>query len=101
MEINLNSKALLQVFGLWGLAGGATDDWYITQNIDYSYTFELPESDGDGDHGFLLPAKNIVKVRLSEEEGVENNFTMFYRWGGSWCRALQPWQQNYDSSDCL
>ena len=20
-----------EVFGLWGLAGGATDDWYITQ----------------------------------------------------------------------
>ena len=53
-----------EVFGLWGLAGGATDDWYITQNIDYSYTFELPEHDKDGDHGFLLPASNIVKVRL-------------------------------------
>lgn len=51
-----------EVFGLWGLAGGATDDWYITQNIEYSYTFELPESDSDGDHGFLLPAKNIIKV---------------------------------------
>jgi len=51
-----------EVFGLWGLAGGATDDWYITQNIEYSYTFELPERDGEGDHGFLLPAKNIIKV---------------------------------------
>jgi len=51
-----------EVFGSWGLAGGATDDWYITQDIDYSYTFELPEGDEDGDHGFLLPAKNIVKV---------------------------------------
>jgi len=51
-----------EVFGLWGLAGGATDDWYITQGIEYSYTFELPERDGDGDHGFLLPAKNIIKV---------------------------------------
>ena len=49
---------------MWGLAGGATDDWYITQNIEYSYTFELPERDGDGDHGFLLPAKNIIKVRI-------------------------------------
>ena len=35
---------------------------YITQNIDYSYTFELPEHDKDGAHGFLLPASNIVKV---------------------------------------
>jgi len=51
-----------EVFGLWGLAGGATDDWYITQDIPYSYTFELPERDQDGDHGFLLPAGNIVKV---------------------------------------
>ena len=51
-----------EVFGLWGLAGGATDDWYITQDIEYSYTFELPEGDEDGDHGFLLPAKNIIKV---------------------------------------
>lgn len=50
------------MFGLWGLAGGATDDWYITKDIPYSYTFELPESDEDGDHGFLLPAKNIIKV---------------------------------------
>ena len=51
-----------EVFGLWGLAGGATDDWYITKDIPYSYTFELPEKDEDGDHGFLLPAKNIIKV---------------------------------------
>ena len=70
-----------EVFGAWGIAGGATDDWslynnttdnhsynvrlilrYITQNIDYSYTFELPEHDDDGAHGFLLPASNIVKV---------------------------------------
>ena len=43
---------------------------YITQNIDYSYTFELPEHDKDGAHGFLLPASNIVKVlgvRISKE----------------------------------
>ena len=51
-----------EVFGTWGLAGGATDDWYITQNIGYSYTFELPEHDEDGEHGFLLPPSNIVKV---------------------------------------
>jgi len=52
-----------EVFGLWGLAGGATDDWYITQGVDYSYTFELPGRDADGEHhGFLLPAKNIIKV---------------------------------------
>jgi len=57
-----------EVFGDWGLAGGATDDWYITQNIDYSFTFELPEHDQDGDHGFLLPASNIVKVGKQLQE---------------------------------
>jgi len=51
-----------EVFGLWGLAGGATDDWYITQGVPYSYTFELPEKDESGDHGFLLPASNIIRV---------------------------------------
>ncbi len=51
-----------QVFGSWGLAGGATDDWYITQSVPYSYTIELPEKDAHGDHGFLLPASNIIKV---------------------------------------
>ena len=30
--------------------------------MDYSYTFELPETDETGDHGFLLPPSNIVKV---------------------------------------
>ena len=34
----------------------------IAQNVDYSYTFELPETDETGDHGFLLPPSNIVKV---------------------------------------
>ena len=78
-----------EVFGLWGLAGGATDDWYITQvtpilcllcrsmilrvlllktdllrqGLPYSYTFELPEFDASGKpHGFLLPASSIVRV---------------------------------------
>jgi len=52
-----------EVFGTWGLAGGATDDWYITQGIPYSYTFELPEYDEAGrPHGFILPASNIVRV---------------------------------------
>ena len=41
-----------------------TDDWFTYQNVDYSYTFELPETDETGDHGFLLPPSNIVKVRL-------------------------------------
>ncbi len=27
-----------QVFGLWGLAGGATDDYYITKGIPFSFT---------------------------------------------------------------
>ena len=39
-----------------------TDDWFTYQNVDYSYTFELPETDETGDHGFLLPPSNIVKV---------------------------------------
>jgi len=52
-----------EVFGLWGLAGGATDDWYITQGLPYSYTFELPEFDAAGKpHGFLLPASSIIRV---------------------------------------
>ena len=39
-----------------------TDDWFTYQNVDYSYTVELPETDETGDHGFLLPPSNIVKV---------------------------------------
>ena len=86
-----------QVFGLWGLAGGATDDWYITQNIEYSYTFELPERDGEGDHGFLLPAKNIIKVSISYDEELGGHYNIFnYRLGDSWCRDLLPWQRSYD-----
>ena len=88
------SNTILQVFGLWGLAGGATDDWYITQNIDYSYTFELPERDGDGDHGFLLPAKNIIKVRVLYVTGHHN--IVMYRLGDRWSRDSLPWQRGYD-----
>jgi len=51
-----------EVFGAWGLAGGATDDYYITKGIPFSYTFELPGKDEDGQHGFILPRSNIKKV---------------------------------------
>ena len=50
------------MFGSWGLAGGATDDYYISLGIPYSFTFELPERDDSGGHGFLLPPSNIVRV---------------------------------------
>ena len=66
------------MFDKWGYAGGATDDWYSSAGIAYSYTWELPEADrnlfnvlggliiffviSDGFHGFKLPAKNIKRV---------------------------------------
>ena len=43
-------------------AGGATDDWYSSLGIPYSYTWELPQGDSDGFHDFRLPASNIVRV---------------------------------------
>jgi len=52
----------VEVFGSWGLAGGATDDYYISRGIPYSFTFELPERDENGGHEFLLPPENIVRV---------------------------------------
>jgi len=52
----------VEVFGSWGLAGGATDDYYISRGIPYSFTFELPERDENGHHEFLLPPENIVRV---------------------------------------
>ena len=36
---------VIQVFDKWGYAGGATDDWYSSAGIAYSYTWELPEAD--------------------------------------------------------
>ena len=36
---------VIQVFDKWGYAGGATDDWYSSAGIPYSYTWELPEAD--------------------------------------------------------
>ena len=36
---------MIQVFDKWGYAGGATDDWYSSASIPYSYTWELPEKD--------------------------------------------------------
>ena len=55
-------SSLSQVFDRWGFAGGATDDWYSSIGIPYSYTWELPEGDEDGFHGFELPPKNIIRV---------------------------------------
>lgn len=36
------------MFDKWGYAGGATDDWYSSAGISYSYTWELPEADRRG-----------------------------------------------------
>ena len=52
----------IQVFDRWGYAGGATDDWYSSIGIGYSFTWELPEKDEDGFHGFELPPSNIIRV---------------------------------------
>ena len=52
----------IQVFGKWGFAGGATDDWYVSLGIPYGMTFELPDKDSKGWHGFLLPPENIKRV---------------------------------------
>ena len=46
-----------EVFGLWGLAGGATDDWYITQVIQNSKRLLSNKHPGKGIcklHGKLL-----------------------------------------------
>ena len=50
-----------------GLAGGATDDWYITQpGVTFSGTIELPEKDRQGSaHAFSLPPSEIIRVRSS------------------------------------
>ena len=51
------------MFDKWGFAGGATDDWYSSLGIKYSYTWELPGQDSDNTfRGFKLPAKNIKRV---------------------------------------
>ena len=55
---------VLQVFDRWGYAGGATDDWYNSIGIGYSFTWELPQRDEDGFHGFELPPKNIIRVKF-------------------------------------
>ena len=52
-----------QVFDRWGFAGGATDDWYSSLGITFSYTWELPGQDLDYTfRGFKLPPKNIIRV---------------------------------------
>ena len=50
-----------------GLAGGASDDWYISQpGVTFSATIELPEKDRHGgSHEFSLPPSEIVRVRSS------------------------------------
>ena len=51
------------MFDRWGYAGGATDDWYNSIGIPYSFTWELPQKDLDGVlHGFKLPPSNIIRV---------------------------------------
>ena len=44
----LTRNDTIQVFDKWGYAGGATDDWYSSAGISYSYTWELPEADRQG-----------------------------------------------------
>ena len=57
------------MWGDWGIAGGCTDDWFITQNISYSYTFELPGQDEQGEYGFKLLPRNIKRVRKYFQNG--------------------------------
>ena len=57
-----NSPWLKWCYHRWGYAGGATDDWYSSLAIPYSYTWELPEGDSDGFHDFKLPPSNIARV---------------------------------------
>ena len=37
-------------------AAGGSDDWVSSQNVPYSYTFELRDT---GNYGFVLPASQI------------------------------------------
>ena len=77
---------VFKVFGRWGFAGGATDDWYISLGIPYSFTFELPERDADGWHGFLLPPENIKRVTQDFDcSSIVFGF-LFTGWKGSLCR---------------
>ena len=46
--LTLTHNGSFQVFDKWGYAGGATDDWYSSTGISYSYTWELPEADRQG-----------------------------------------------------
>ena len=62
----------MKVFDRWGYAGGATDDWYKSLGIEYSYTWELPQADEDGLHGFELPPKNIIRVKqIKDHQSVQ------------------------------
>ena len=60
--LNIDFITLAQVFDRWGFAGGATDDWYSSIGIPYSYTWELPQEDKNGFHGLVLPPENIKRV---------------------------------------
>ena len=48
-----------EVFGLWGLAGGATDDWYITQ-----VTILCLRRRSNGSFGTFLPRESMISVLL-------------------------------------
>ena len=50
---------MIQVFDKWGYAGGATDDWYSSAGIAYSYTWELPEADRNLFNVFLVVNNNF------------------------------------------
>ena len=64
-ELTDISKLFINILQFLGAAGGCTDDWYITQNIPYSFTFELPGKDKHGNFFFFqLPASNIRRVTI-------------------------------------
>jgi len=72
---NYTVGSVAEVWGADELAGGCSDDWYIAQNISYSYTIELPQNtptnrtDWDWKEGFLMPPSNIKKVGKQLFEG--------------------------------
>ena len=67
----------------------------IAQNVDYSYTFELPETDETGDHGFLLPPSNIVKVGPDIMYVMLSCYLMICcRWANNCWQLSSPWPEN-------
>ena len=57
----------VQVFDKWGYAGGATDDWYSSAGISYSYTWELPEADRQGQGLISWLTFNFLSVMESTD----------------------------------